>query len=322
MNDTIRKAAILVSTLERHMADALLEQMPDEQAALIRRAAFELEEIDPVEQERVIAEFLDNTRSRSPAPIAAAMHERPPSSAPPPRLRSSSPFRFLHETDCRKIVGFLEGEHPQTIAVIVSHLPADRAMSLLASLPSALQADVMRRLVDLDETDPDILAEVERGLEARISRHIQMEQRRTAGMKAVVNILAAADRSVERELLANLARHAPELARQLPYSGPAFCFDDLSLLDTQTIGVLVRQAAPQVTILALAACNATLVERVLGSLPLVEAEELRDAWRHLGPTPLTDVEAAQQAIVELAEQLEAEGRIELPFATRLRLAAA
>jgi flagellar motor switch protein FliG len=321
MNQAIRKAAILVSTLDRRSADALLDQMPAEQALLIRRAAFELERIDPVEQERVIAEFLGNT----PQPQVSPPRIQSPPQAPQrerPRPRSASPFCFLHDTDCRQIVALLEGEHPQTIAVVVSHLPAERAMALVASLPSTLQAEVIRRLVDLDETDPDILAEVEQGLETRIARHLQMQQRRTAGMKAVVNILAAAERDVERQILVNLARHAPELARQLPYSGPAFGFEDLALLDGATLGVLVRQADPEVTILALAGSHAQLVDRVLGSLPTVEAQELRDAWRHLGPTPLSDIEAAQQAIVELAEQLELEGRIELPLATRLRLAPA
>ena len=321
MNDAIRKAAILISTLERQVADALLDQMSEEQATLIRRAAFELEQIDTIEQERVIAEFLGSSSAAPPPPLKATQqkHEPPRQQTRP---RSSSPFRFLHQTDCRQIVAFLEGEHPQTVAVIVSHLPAERAMALVASLPNALQAEVIRRLVDLDETDPEILAEVEQGLEDRIARHLQMQQRRTAGIKAVVNILAAAEPDVERQILANLARHAPELARQLPYAGPAFCIDDLALLDAQTLAVLVRQADPEVTTLALAGCRGELVERVLGSLPSVEAEELRDAWRHLGPTPLTDIEAAQQAIVALAEQLDAEGRIELPLATRMRLAAA
>ena len=285
----LRRAAILVASLDSGAADTLLERLSPADADRLRRMVAALDEIDPREQEAAIEQFLG---FESPEP--------PPSAAP---AREGPPFHFLHEARSDQLLPFLEGEHPQTVAVVVSHLPPEQAARLLHALAPALQADVMRRLVDLEEADPAVVREVERGLEERIARHVRTQRRRTAGLSALVSILESADSRLQGRLQANLSRHAPQLARLLPRQAAIHSFDELWRLDDESLGRLLDAADPQTTILALAGARGSLVERLLSQLPEHEADSLREAWRRLGPTPLSDIEQAQEEMVHVACQL-------------------
>jgi len=221
VNPALRKAAILVSSLDRATADKLLDQMSAEQASLVRQAMVELPEIDAGEQDRVIDEFFHvGPRQKIEDPAGIALDR------PAERLARATayagvewetgaepvPFRFLHEAKAHKLTQLLAGEHPQTIALVISHLSPDQASEVLAPLPPPLQVDVIRRLVDLDDANPEVLWEVERGLKTRILEQIRDERRRAAGVKAVASILAAANPGVKRDILANLAMHDRHLA--------------------------------------------------------------------------------------------------------------
>ncbi len=287
----LRKAAVLIASLDQATADALLEQLAPGQADLVRRMVVVLEEIDPDEQEEVIGEFLER-------PVAKTQAEARPAAGPP--------FRFLHEASSEQLLPFLENEHPQTVAVVVSHLPPDRAAQLIYALPSALQADVMRRLVDLEETDPAILREVEQGLEERVARHVHLRRRRAAGLSALVNILEAADHRLHGTLRTNLAQYAPQLAELLPERSMLHRFDDLRRLEDSSLQRLLDRADPEVLILALASAGESLVQRVFSLLPPQEADNLRLGWRQMGPTSLSDMESAQDELLDLARRLEQE----------------
>src|SRR5687768_3002628 len=169
--DTTRKAAILIASLDARSADALLNGLPPHEADEVRRLAVALETIDPAEQEAVIGEFLGRPVGQS----LRGRHARTADDAGVELNLSSGPreqgprFRFLQEAECDRLAPFLQGEHPQTIAVVLSHLSPNRALEVLSGLSPSLQADVVRRLVDLDEMDPDVLRDVERSLESRIS---------------------------------------------------------------------------------------------------------------------------------------------------------
>ncbi len=194
----VRKAAILLASLDDVHAAALLRQMSPAQAHVLRQAVESLGELDAAEQQGVIEEFFRVGPLVPEADVAGIELNAPlpPSLAPASRDSqtdipgTSTPFRFLHEAPPEKLVPFLEREHPQTIAVVVSQLPADRAAEVLAHLPAPLQIDVARRLVHLEETDPDVLREVERGLESWLCSQVRGEGRQTAGVKALANILA------------------------------------------------------------------------------------------------------------------------------------
>lgn len=331
----LRKAAILVNSLDAQTADRILEQMPEEQAAQVRRMMVELGDIDSSEQQQVIDEFFDHGSTR-PAPddaesldgveldpeLARRLNQV---SRPAPRAvehdakpySGEPPFRFLCEAHAARITPFLAGEHPQTIALVVSHLPPERAAAVLAALDGALQADVLRRLTDLDETDPEIMREVERGLESKILEQARSDRRRTAGLHAAAGILDAAEPAAKRTLLANLARHDRPLAGKLRQQPPEFDFDDFERLDDPALSRVFAVADTELTALALAGASPALVERLLAPLTPSERRQFNRSIENLGPLRLSDVEEAQRQIAELARQLAWEGELELPARTPL-----
>ncbi len=227
-NDGLRKAAILVASLDTAAADAVLDQLTPEQARQVRTIVVEMEDIDQGEQRRVIDEFfhvgpkvpanrsegveLDGhlawlaSRGGPSEPVGV-----PPlggiSAAIPPKggTPAGPPFRFLQEAEAEKLVRVLGNERPQTIALVLSHLSPARAGAVLSRLPENVQVDVIHRLVDLEETDPEILREVEETLRSRFSQPVEMQRRRVAGLQAVAGILKATDGRVGMQILDNLA---------------------------------------------------------------------------------------------------------------------
>ncbi len=324
--DGIRKAAILVATLDRTAADLLLAEMPPGVARQVRRLADELGPIEPDQCRRVADEFLraeSKLRGKQPSGIEPSGHpsgklavgrfsqQAPGGSSSPGGPR----FGFLHETEAERLVRMLEAERPQVIALVLSHLPPDRAGEVLVRLDAALQTDVIRRLVDLEETDPEVLAEVEAALETRLASQIRMQRRRVAGLPAVAGILDASDQRVRKEILDNLADCDLQLAEELGLKELApteFQFDELAQMDHHALIAVLEEADPELTILALVGAAPELIRRVLRVLPEADAEVVRERLDHLGPTRLSDVEEARRRIVQLVERLATEQRIELP----------
>ena len=319
--DNLRKVAILVATLDASTADTVLDSVPEEQAAQVRRMIVALGELDAAEQEAAIDEFLraappdsfdlaDETAidtQRGHGPYEGVEFIASSAAAGDAAAR---PFGFLDQANGDKLSTLLAGERPQTIALVVSHLPPHRAADVIGALEGALQVDVLRRLVDLDEADPNVLREVENGLESRILEQIRHERRHLAGLNAVAGIVEAAEPRLKRELLANLARHDRPLAGRLR---PPNCeFADLQRMDHDMLGTLLAEVDADVTLLAMAAAPLGLVDSVLRQFSPQDAKQLRRSIECLGPTRLADIDEAQRRITERARQLALDGRIELP----------
>ena len=336
-NDGIRKAAVLVAGLDRTAADAMLDQLTPEQARLVRQAMVDLGEIDPGEQRRVIDEFfrIGPTTPTLATPTPAVPKPLVPEKEPPgieldgslarrmaasqpafspekpfeTRAADAQPFRFLHETEAEKLARALAGERPQTIALVLAHLPPEQAGGVLLRLPARVQVNVIQRLVDLEETDPQVLRDIERVLESRLSQQVCMQRRRVAGLGAVTDILKASGGRAGTEILENLAEHDPSLAERL--SPQKIDFDDLMQLDDKALEAVFDAAGPELAITALIGASPSLIERVLGRLPATEAAALRRRLDHPGPIRLSDMEDARQQIAQTAGRLAVEGDIEL-----------
>ena len=226
MDAKLRKAAILVASLDPQSADALLQLIGPEQAQRIRMAVVDLTDVDADERGRVIEEFLVQNGRREPLDHSgieldgalasqfqrpAIVHHSEPAASQPDR----PPFRFLHEAAGDTLARFLHREHPQTIAVVLSHLPPARASEVVVRLDPPLQVEVLRRIAELDQMDPEILREVERGLHSLLADELNLVQRRSAGLAAVDAILRATDRSQRTQVMSHIKRHANPLAQQL-----------------------------------------------------------------------------------------------------------
>ena len=333
----LKKAAILLASLDDETADRLLAQMEPEMAARVRLQIVELDEIDPDEQEEILEEFCRGSPPpRDPYPVgieldsglAERIAQSPPTldngqSPPASTDRARQAFRFLQSAETDSLVESLRSERPQTIALVASHLSAEQAADLIDRLAPALQAQVLRRLSELDETDPEVLREVERYLEARFNEHARSRQRHKAGMQTISAILSAATHAGRGQLVANLAQHDNELALKLGFDAPsaknksartgetdrsldqpvpqhATQFSDVERLDKHALREVVAQAPPDVLVLALAGASAEFVDRVAACQSARQAKLLRRALKYLGPTRLSEVEQAQQSLARLA----------------------
>ncbi len=322
-HDGIRKAAILVASLDRATVDAMLETLDPKQARQIRQAAMELDEIDAKEQRKVIDEFLRvgpmvpgkhppgvELGGRLARRLSMRQQGFSPGESSSAYPADARPFHFLHEAEGDRLARVLAGERPQTIALVLSHLPPERAGGVLARLPGALQADVIHRLIDLEETDPEILREVEQVLESRLSQQVHMQRRRVAGLKAVTGILEASEGAVGVQILDNLATHDQSLAERLAPRRVRFA--DLAQWDDDALAVLLRAAPPELMVTALVGATPELIDRILSRLPAPEAETFRRTLNHPGPIRLQDMETARQQIAEMAWHLAVEGRLRIP----------
>ena len=309
-----RKAAILVASLDARRRDALLSQLPVEQADALRQAAATLGPLGAHEQTSVIEEFfrigpMVPQKEPSGIELSGTLSEHVPRTSVrdeyvPHAEQQRKPFEFLEDAHVESIAPLLEREHPQTIAVIVSHLAPQRAADVLASLPGKLQADIARRLVDLERLDPDVLRDLELETQRWMGHQLKSRQGRAAGLATLSNILGAADVETQRRLMANLAQHDRQLARHIaPRSHAILCFDDLVHLDDCAWRRLLHKALPETVVIALAGARPQLVERVLRQLPDSEAKRLRRALADLHATEAVEVESAQQELLQLAQQL-------------------
>ncbi len=323
---TLRKAAILLASLDGEEAARLLHAMTPVQNQAVRQMLGQLGVIDEAERQAAIDEFF---RAVSLAPVADSAgieldaqpaRELKLGAVEPPgsHFESTAPFRFLHEAAPRKLVPFLEREHPQTVAVVLSHLPAQRAAEILAHLSGGLQIEVARRLVDLEETDPDVLREVERGLESWLSAQTRAAPRGSS-QTPLAAILDAADPRARQSILANLARHDRQLAHGLDVLPSSTGFLELETLDAMSLSVLVRNADEQILLLALAGAPPQFAERVLGLLGAAAAD-MRHALHTLGPMRMSDIEAAQRQLAELAHGLQQRGEIQTESREHLSVA--
>ncbi len=230
----LRKAAILVSSLDRDNADKLLDQMPETQAAQVRQAVFSLDEITPEEQQEVIAEFvgrdaqpeLENEdvtlelSEAAQAPDASVNHGE--AQGANVNEVHDAPFGFLRTASSEVLARYLQKESFQVAAVVMSHLPPERSAEILNRLPGSAQVEVIRRIVELDEMRPEILQEIERQIRDQLHEQLQAPLRRNAGLATAGAILRAASRHQRSDVLTHLAQTDLTLAGQLrgrPSSG-------------------------------------------------------------------------------------------------------
>ena len=297
----LRQLAIVVSTLDLASADRLLERFSSEEQTRIRNLMVELDAVDPREEEAALAEFLRHTSARpSAAPTASAPPRR---ETPPPAsddLVGGIPSRFLEQAESHKLVPLLEREHPQTIAVVVAHLPEAKAAGVLAALESCLQAEVIERLVHLDDAHPEMIREVERGLQTRIVEQVRDTFRHQQGLSVVARILSAAPPLQRAQVLANVARRDPRLAEELA-PAEALEFADLENLPEDIWRAWLAQVDDELLGLALLGASPGFTARVLRSLSPAASSALRQSLDRPGTLRLSDVEDAQQELVRAAE---------------------
>lgn len=338
---TVREAAILIASLEQHLADKLLGRLSPTEAARLRVALSRLGDVDPDEQQTLVVQFR-RARAGVPPPrdtgviLEGALARHSTSPDPAPAASQERPFRFLSDADPLALVPFLKREHGQVAAIVLSHLPPEHAAHVLTALPAAMQVDVVQRLANLDTADEESLQVIARELEAWMDEQRRHGQRRAAGLQAVGGILAAASPTQQQTVVTNLQAANQSLARQVVAATPLaprpiatslpaervhhkIDFDDLSQLDRDRLADLATTAEPEIIVLALAGASDLLTTRLLDTLPRSQSDRIRHQLNQLGPIRLSDVEAAQRELTHLAMTLDTQ---DTPVRARAEMALA
>ena len=217
------------------------------------------------------------------------------------------PFEFVRKTDATQLINFIQDEHPQTIALILSYLAPQQAAMIVSALPPERQADVARRIAVMDRTSPDIIKEVEKVLESKVASLVNQDYTIIGGVDAVVEILNTVDRSTERHIMETLETEEPELAEEIRKK--MFVFEDILLLDDRAIQRVLRDVENNDLAVALKNANEEVQGKILNNVSKRLAVMIKEDMEFMGPVRMKDVEEAQQKIVNIIRKLEDSGEI-------------
>jgi flagellar motor switch protein FliG len=217
------------------------------------------------------------------------------------------PFDFARKTEPGQLLNFIQNEHPQTIALVMSYLRSEQAAIILSALPPLQQVEVAQRIATMDRTSPEVLREVEQVLEKKLSAFVMHDFTIAGGIQPIVDILNRVDRGTERTILEALGEAEPELADQI--KSRMFVFEDVVNLDNKSIQRILREVDVKDLGLALKTSSEELKGLILKNMSKRAAEMLQEDMQMMGPVRLHDVEEAQQKIVNIIRQLEDSGEI-------------
>ncbi|MCR5602306.1 MAG: flagellar motor switch protein FliG [Lachnospiraceae bacterium] len=212
------------------------------------------------------------------------------------------PFEFIRKTEASQLLNFIQDEHPQTIALILSYLSASQAAMIVGALPPERQADVAKRIALMDRTSPDVVKEVERILETKLASLVNQDYTVIGGVDSVVDILNTVDRSTEKHIMETLEIDEPELAEEIRKK--MFVFEDILLLDDRAIQRVLRDVDNGDLAIALKSANEEVQNAIFNNLSKRLAVMIKEDMEFMGPVRMKDVEEAQQKIVNVIRRLE------------------
>lgn len=317
----IRKAAVLLLSLEKPLAAAVLAQMRTGFVEQVTLEIARLKDVTKEEQDSVVKEFYELVSARSHIErggmdFASELLQQSLGSDRAIQIlehvrqsMSDVPFGFLQKVGADNLLTFIVEEHPQTIALVMSHLPPQLSAEVLAGLPIAKQSEVIRRIANMEQTSPEVVNDVEKGLERRMTSSFSQQLEKAGGIPMVAQILNVADRATNKGILENLEDEDMELVDEIKRL--MFVFDDLLKLDNKAIQALLKEVDNKQWAVALKGASDEIREKVLGNLSQRASEMLREEMEYLGPVKVSDVEHNQQQIVDAVRRLEDAGEIEI-----------
>lgn len=220
---------------------------------------------------------------------------------------SGRTLESLEMVDAKSLSTFLVNEHPQTVAVILAHLEPEKKGEVLRRLPESLQAEVVLRMANLDNVDPELIAEIDKVLKNQLSNSHTVEQASLGGVQPVAEMLNVMDKNSEQSIMSRLEEKDPLLAEEIRKL--MFVFEDIAKIDDRGIQILLKEVPNDKLLLALKTANDDIRNKIFKNISSRAAEMLREDLANMGPARLSDVESAQQEIVNAARRLEAEGKI-------------
>lgn len=317
--DGVTKAAILLLTLEHEAAGALLKELSREMTEDVTRELASLGEVPSTLSAAVIEEFytlrLANKYAKEGGlEYATALLRDSLDPTVAARMINQiqtqvqrTPFAFLQKAESENLLTFIQDEHPQTIALIVSHLPHHKASEILVGLPEQKQIEVVRRVANMEQTNPAVIREVETGLESRLSNMLMHSVEKVGGVETVAEVLNLCDRATEKSIMEGIEAEDPDMVEQIRRL--MFVFEDIINVDGKGIQAVLKEVDNDELSIALKTASDPLKEKIFSNMSQRAAELIQEDMEYMGPVRLSDVEAAQQRIVDIVRRLEDAGEI-------------
>jgi flagellar motor switch protein FliG len=314
-----QKAAILLISLGPEVASSVYKHLSEEEIEKLTLEISGVRKVESQAKEEILEEFhnialAQDYISQGGIGYAKTVLEKALGNEQAAiiinRLTSSlqvRPFDFARKADPAQILNFIQNEHPQTIALILSYLDAAQAGQILSELPQEMQADIARRIAVMDSTSPEIINEVEQILERKLSATVTQDYTQTGGIEAVVDVLNGVDRSTERTILDALEIQDPELAEEIKKR--MFVFEDIVTLDNRAIQRVIRDCESEDLMLSLKVSSDEVKDIIFKNMSTRMAETFKEEMEFMGPVRLRDVEEAQSRIVAIIRRLEEAGEI-------------
>ncbi|MBC03961.1 MAG: flagellar motor switch protein FliG [Phycisphaerae bacterium] len=317
--DGVARSAVLLLLLEPDAAGAILRELPTDSVEEVTRALASLGDVPRNLGEGIISEFyslamaqgwareggLDYAKRLIKDSLDGGVADKVISQIQTQVQRT--PFAFLQKAETDNLLTFIQDEHPQTIALIVSHLPHHKASEVLGGLPEERQIEVVRRVANMEQTNPEVIREVEMGLEARLSSMIMHSTEKVGGVNTVAEILNLCDRNTEKSIMEGVESEDPDLVEEIRRL--MFVFEDIRMLDDKSIQRLMKDIDNSEVALALKMASDELKDKFLSNVSARGAEVIKEDMEFMGPVRVSDVEAAQQRIVDIVRRLEDSGEI-------------
>nr|WP_285847130.1 flagellar motor switch protein FliG [Sporosarcina luteola] len=314
-----QKAALLLISLGPEVSAAVYKHLTEEEIERLTLEISGVKKVDSNVKEEIIEEFhnialAQDYISQGGIGYAKTVLEKAlgkeHAQAIINRLTSSlqvRPFDFARRAEPGQILNFIQNEHPQTIALILSYLEAEQAGMILSSLPQEMQADIAKRIATMDSTSPEVISEIEAVLERKLSSTVTQDFTETGGVDAVVQVLNGVDRATEKTILDALEIQDPELAEEIRKR--MFVFEDIVTLDNRSIQRIVRECENEDLILSMKVSSEEVREILFKNMSQRMAESFQEEMEVMGPVRLRDVEEAQARIVSIIRRLEDSGEI-------------
>ncbi len=318
--DGVTKAAVLLISLGRKTAAKVLQHFGEDELEAVTYKIASLDHVPSEIRDSVLEEFTSIATAQKYVSQGGTAYAREVLEDAVGHQRATElmtrmtaslqtrPFEIVRKMDPEQVINFLQGEHPQTIALILSYLQPDQAATVLSSLSEEEQSDVCRRLAIMDRTSPGIVERVESLLEQKFSSLMSQDHTKTGGIGSLVEILNRVDRGTEKSILGHMDEEDDDLAEEVRHR--LFTFDDIAGIDDRSLQRVLREVDLHNDLpLALKAAGDSVKEKIFDNISQRAAETLQEDMEYLGPVRLSDVEEAQQTIVNKVRELDESGEI-------------
>ena len=312
--DGIQKAAILLITLGPEKAAVVFKHLKEDEIEQLTLEIANTRSVTPAQKEQVLNEFYEICLAQQYIAeggigyakdlLQKALGENKAQEVLGKLTASLQvrPFEFIRKTEASQILTFIQDEHPQTIALILSYLSPQQAASIISSLTPDKQTDVAKRIAMMDRTSPDVIKEVENILEQKLASLVSQDYTIVGGVDSVVEVLNTVDRGTEKHIMENLEIEEPELADEIRKK--MFVFEDILMLDDRSIQRVLREVENSELAVALKNANEEVQNVIFNNMSTRLVDMIKEDMEYMGPVRLKDVEEAQQKIVNIIRKLE------------------